>query len=495
MTPFDVVVATDSPDFFARDPHNRLTIQPLKKGEEDRPSRFIQKISGVLNIPELKRYDKVMLIDADAVVVAPISGFDIEKNLAAADFALVEQKMIRGSSMNRQRFFEHFCRYALPAIAPLSKAKDFPRFRYWNSGVVFARTEPLVELAKFVERGFSDGSALHSPEGELVGDQDYFQYWLGREAGPRFRELPIEWNDCYWWNPEFPSPQSRIVHFSSFTQPPDQRTIQQMSEARSSTELQVVVVSHDSEQALDGCLRSIPPDVQPPIVIDNASTDRSKTVAAEAGAIIYQSNSNRGFAKAVNYLFDLVSSEFVCVLTPDSSPSEDYLRDAVQTLRQDPNALAVVPEYLEPDGSLARGVRPGYTFRQLVWEIVFPEWRSDRASQALTRLLGIGTAGWTWPCCACVVFRRDSFLEIGGFDPDFFLYMEDVELGRRAARAGWTIVESSHRVEHATSTSSQVSANTRKQLLTDARVKFAEKEFGRLHGQVARLARKLSLKP
>ena len=494
-TPFDVVISTDSPDFYAIDYRNRLRIDARRPETVERPGRFVQKITGVVNIPDLLRYDKVLLLDADAVVAAPINARDVEESLSDADFALVEQKTIRGSSMNRQKFFEHFCRFALPAISPLSVPSDFPRFRYWNSGVVLARTKPLIELAAFVEGTFRERGGFHSPEGELVGDQDYFQYWLGHEAGPRFRELPIEWNDCYWWNPEFPSPQSRIIHFSSFTEPPDEGILREMAAARSTSELQFLVVSYNSAGSLNGCLRSIPTRNEPPIVFDNASTDSSRTIANEAGARVYESSWNRGFGKAVNYLVDVASSEFVCVVTPDSRVSEEFVRASMKILREDSNALAVVPQYIEADGSRSEGVRPGYTFRQLTWEILFPKWRSDRAGKAMRWLLGLGTSGWTWPCCACVVFRRDSFLEFGGFDPDFFLYMEDVELGLRASKVGWRIVESNHAVEHAVSTGSEVSSIRRQELLTRARLKFARKGFGKVPGKVAHVVGKLRWTP
>jgi GT2 family glycosyltransferase len=38
------------------------------------------------------------------------------------------------------------------------------------------------------------------------------------------------------------------------------------------------------------------------------------------------------------------------------------------------------------------------------------------------------------------VYRRDWFLETGGFDPGFFMYCEDVDLSQRAHRRGWELL-------------------------------------------------------
>ena len=46
-------------------------------------------------------------------------------------------------------------------------------------------------------------------------------------------------------------------------------------------------------------------------------------------------------------------------------------------------------------------------------------------------------ADWVTGCCLLV--RRDCLEQLGGFDPDFFLYYEDVDLCRRAREQGWTV--------------------------------------------------------
>jgi GT2 family glycosyltransferase len=51
----------------------------------------------------------------------------------------------------------------------------------------------------------------------------------------------------------------------------------------------------------------------------------------------------------------------------------------------------------------------------------------------------LGDKGWFTAACALV--RRRAWEEVGGFDPEFFLYFEDADLGLRLRRAGWRAVE------------------------------------------------------
>jgi N-acetylglucosaminyl-diphospho-decaprenol L-rhamnosyltransferase len=54
-----------------------------------------------------------------------------------------------------------------------------------------------------------------------------------------------------------------------------------------------------------------------------------------------------------------------------------------------------------------------------------------------------------WVTGACFLVRREAFDEVGGFDDRYFMYVEEVDLCWRLARAGWrTGYESSARVIH-----------------------------------------------
>jgi N-acetylglucosaminyl-diphospho-decaprenol L-rhamnosyltransferase len=68
------------------------------------------------------------------------------------------------------------------------------------------------------------------------------------------------------------------------------------------------------------------------------------------------------------------------------------------------------------------------------------------------------TAGWL--SGSCLLLRREAFDSVDGFDPRYFMYFEDVDLGDRIGRAGWQNVyvptaEVIHLGGHATSKASE----------------------------------------
>jgi N-acetylglucosaminyl-diphospho-decaprenol L-rhamnosyltransferase len=88
---------------------------------------------------------------------------------------------------------------------------------------------------------------------------------------------------------------------------------------------------------------------------------------------------------------------------------------------------------------------------------------SARAFPTLSRGIGHALLGWWWPANpwtrsyrresggpveasagwlsgSCMVLRRGAFDEVGGFDPAYFMYFEDLDLCRRLADAGWQSV-------------------------------------------------------
>jgi GT2 family glycosyltransferase len=95
--------------------------------------------------------------------------------------------------------------------------------------------------------------------------------------------------------------------------------------------------------------------------------------------------------------------------------------------------------FFNPDGALDRRA-PAELVRALAAEP-----GALAAGAAITRSLELPPPGGEplereWLPGAAVVVRRQPFLELGGFDPLFFMYSEDVDLSRRAQAAGWTLL-------------------------------------------------------
>lgn len=213
--------------------------------------------------------------------------------------------------------------------------------------------------------------------------------------------------------------------------------------------LAALVITHNSEQCIGACLEAclrfreeFPAGI---LVIDNASTDSTCTVAEAAGAVQLIRNSvNRGFAGAVNQGFRaLAGADAVLVLNPDveilSPPSM-----LARALEEDPHCGAAGGLLVSPDGTPQRGFAirrlPGaaaLAFEALGINRLWPSNPVNRRYRALDLPLE-QPAGAVQPAGACLLVRREAWVQASGFDEGFYpVWFEDVDFIRRLLDAGW----------------------------------------------------------
>jgi N-acetylglucosaminyl-diphospho-decaprenol L-rhamnosyltransferase len=204
-----------------------------------------------------------------------------------------------------------------------------------------------------------------------------------------------------------------------------------------------VIVTYNSEEVIETCLGAVAkmaPAVNP-IVVDNASTDG--TLQHCRGKITTLANAkNRGFAAAVNQGVLSTGAEFVLILNPDVKllTSVDALVEASE--RYGLAAGKLVDETSKPQAGFS--VRRLPTPAALIFELfgINRLWRSNpvnRHYRYLDRSLE-DPAQVEQPAGAFLMFRRDVWQKLGGFDESFSpIWFEDVDFCRRAVDAGYEI--------------------------------------------------------
>jgi N-acetylglucosaminyl-diphospho-decaprenol L-rhamnosyltransferase len=205
----------------------------------------------------------------------------------------------------------------------------------------------------------------------------------------------------------------------------------------------VVVVTYSPGASLAAFLDSLAMATDLPVEVvlaDNGSTDGSVEEASHrSGVRVVETGGNVGYGRAANIGVHGTTAEFVVVANPDiewEPGSLDLLLAAAERWSQ---GAAFGPLIHTPDGA------------------IYP---SARALPSLGRGIGHALCGWWWPSNpwtaayrvekeaprertagwlsgSCLLLRRDAFDAVGGFDPGYFMYFEDLDLGDRLRQARW----------------------------------------------------------
>lgn len=194
----------------------------------------------------------------------------------------------------------------------------------------------------------------------------------------------------------------------------------------------VIVVNWNGGAFLDECLVRLKQQSLLPariLVMDNGSTDGSAERAQQVpGVTVRMLGANLGFAVANNRALDECDTDLVALLNPDAFPDADWLMRLVSAARTFPD-VAVFGSRQMVHGLPATldGIGDIYHISGLVWR--------DGHSRAQCAADDVGGEIFS-PCACAVLYRRDALVRAGGFDEDYFCYVEDIDLGFRLRLAG-----------------------------------------------------------
>lgn len=223
------------------------------------------------------------------------------------------------------------------------------------------------------------------------------------------------------------------------------------------SDVAIVTVSYHSDGVLPAMLDSIPVAVAEPyevVVVDNASDPALEaTVAGRPSVRRFDPGANLGYGGAVNAARPLLGDpEWILVVNPDVVFEPGSIDALLASGRRRPDAGTLGPLIVGSDGTPYPSARKLPSLRTGVGHALFvrfwPEnpwtasYREDDAPASQSRDVG-------WLSGACLLVRREAFDAISGFDDGFFMYFEDVDLGRRLGLAGWrNVFEPSARISH-----------------------------------------------
>jgi len=219
-------------------------------------------------------------------------------------------------------------------------------------------------------------------------------------------------------------------------------------------ELAIIIVTWNSEDEIIGCLKSLHEhanDINPDItVIDNDSSDNTVSVIENfleinSGRINLIKNSiNTGFTKACNQGINLNPGKDILLLNPDTKITKNSIHDLLMKLYSDDAAGAVAPQLLNEDGSIQSSCRSFPEYADMFFEMtflsrifsksrIFNHWKMGNFEHTDEREVD-------QPMGAAILIKSKVIEDTKGFDEQFEMFFNDVDLCKRIYEAGYRIV-------------------------------------------------------
>jgi hypothetical protein len=217
-------------------------------------------------------------------------------------------------------------------------------------------------------------------------------------------------------------------------------------------DLSIIIVNWNVRDLLEACLHSIERSLsQSPalraevIVIDSASADGSVDMIRSwfPEVRLLAAEENIGFTRGNNIGFEIAGGRHLLMLNPDTEIHADALAQMAAYLDAHPDVGIVGPHTLNSDGTHQSTRRRFPTVRLAFFEST---WFQGYAPRALLDhfyardLADDATAEVDWVQGSALMARREVVEQIGGLDPGYVMYSEELDWCRRAKQAGWRVM-------------------------------------------------------
>jgi GT2 family glycosyltransferase len=199
-----------------------------------------------------------------------------------------------------------------------------------------------------------------------------------------------------------------------------------------------VVVSHGHVRELEQALPALRPQVDELVVVANVPGSVGEL---PPGTRLVENERPRSYAANANLGFASTTGPYVLLANPDAVAEPGAVAALVAFADAHPGAGIAGPQMRYPDGRWQPSRRSfptvmGTLVRRTPLRLVFPPYERQRHHYLLDEQPEEPVEA-DWMLGAFLLFRRAMLDELGGFDPGFRMYGEDIDLCYRAARAGW----------------------------------------------------------
>ncbi len=224
------------------------------------------------------------------------------------------------------------------------------------------------------------------------------------------------------------------------------------AERESPIQLSILIVTYNSSSTIRVCLDSVFLELSTlegeVVVVDNHSSDDTTAILDDYSAQHPNLQSkinrtNRGFAVGNNQALEMARGQHILILNPDTILQAGVLKNLLVELEKDSKTGVVAPQLQFPDGSIQRTCRRFPSHLDVIYNVfglstLFPEnrrfngWKMGDFDHKLRKSVD-------QPAGAALLVRGDLLRSLEGFDENFPMFFNDVDLCKRVKEAGYAI--------------------------------------------------------
>ena len=199
----------------------------------------------------------------------------------------------------------------------------------------------------------------------------------------------------------------------------------------------VIIVTWNSEQYVQACLRSISPKHEI-VLVDNNSKDRTVERASKGFPRVHiiRNPRNTGLSHATNKGAKSAAGKYLLLLNPDIILMENTIQKLHELMEKREDIGACGPRFLWSDGRIQRSCRELPTFKNLFLEFSGLGKLLKRSSWKMWRFDHKKSREIEQPMGSCLMVRKQLFDQIGGMNEQYPIFMNDVDLCYRIKEAG-----------------------------------------------------------
>jgi GT2 family glycosyltransferase len=184
------------------------------------------------------------------------------------------------------------------------------------------------------------------------------------------------------------------------------------------------------------------------IVVDNNSTDESieylRKTQKEGRIHLVEAGSNLGYGRGNNLGVKQARGEFLIISNPDVFVKPDTMQTLLDHLEKHPEIGLIGPRLKYYNGQIQESCRRHMTFADLIIKRTFlrklPRFKKRLDQYLMNDFDHNHTQEVDLITGAYFMMRKSVYEAVEGFDPRYFLFMEDYDLCRKLHRAGYSIV-------------------------------------------------------